>query len=73
VNASKGEWRARCDACGESYVLADWLALAMVTHVAPSWLDSHLTGWKPDELVEVRRCSKCGTSLARLRRVEQAP
>jgi RNA polymerase subunit RPABC4/transcription elongation factor Spt4 len=72
-STSKSEWRARCDSCGQSYLLADWLGLAMVTHVASAWLDSHLTAWKAEEIVEVRRCSHCGTSLSRLRRVDTTP
>jgi hypothetical protein len=65
--ASRSEWQAGCDRCGASYTLAGWLRLSMVTHVESTWLAAHVTGWRAEQIIEVRRCAKCKTALSRRR------
>jgi len=67
---AEGEWRARCDRCGDDYTLAAWTALPKVAEVEPAWLATHLTGWRADQVIEVRRCASCGASMSRRRPVE---
>ena len=64
------EWHAGCDRCGASYTLTGWLRLAMVTQVESTWLATHVMGWREDEVIEVRQCARCRTSLSRRRPVD---
>ena len=66
-SAIRSEWHVGCDRCGASYTLADWLDLSRVTLVESEWLAAHVTGWRADEVIEVRRCAKCATPLSRRR------
>jgi hypothetical protein len=62
------EWQAGCDRCGASYTLGGWLGLAIVAHVESAWLATHVMGWRAEEVIEVRRCARCGTAMSRRRR-----
>ena len=64
---TEGSWHTRCDRCGALYDLSGWLKLALVTRVESSWLAEHVTVWRADDVVEVRRCVRCERTVSRRR------
>lgn len=62
----------RCWRCGAAFDRAAWRRLAVVQRVDPPEIQHSLLNWPPGLAIEVRRCTKCGSHLARKALAAQA-
>jgi hypothetical protein len=56
---------ARCGGCSTSYDGIGWRALPLVTTMTGEAIANHVVKWPPGVAIEIRRCSRCGRSIAR--------
>jgi hypothetical protein len=54
-----------CGHCGTALGARAWGDLELVDQVSQGQLKEHVTSWPADARIEVRRCGRCGSPLAR--------
>jgi hypothetical protein len=57
--------RAACGGCATVYEPAAWLDLHVVSVLTGEAIAAHVVKWPGGVRIEVRRCSRCGRSIAR--------
>jgi hypothetical protein len=55
----------RCSRCGTAFDRAAWRLLTIVQRMDPPEIQLALLNWPAGLSIEVRRCTKCGSHLAR--------
>src|SRR5450432_1330038 len=60
-----GERPLRCGGCAASFEPHAWLALPLVAVLAGEAIASHVIKWPLGVRIEIRRCLRCGRSMAR--------
>ena len=55
----------RCGRCGRGFDDDAWRALDVVERIDGPRLEAIVTAWPEERAVEVRRCTSCGTAIAR--------
>jgi len=63
--AGGGERPLRCGGCAASFEPHAWLALPLVAVLAGEAIASHVIKWPLGVRIEIRRCLRCGRSMAR--------
>jgi hypothetical protein len=58
---------AVCSGCAAIYPLAIWTSLSLVQSIDASEIATLVRDWPEGVAIEVRRCSRCGGSIARKR------
>jgi hypothetical protein len=66
--AVEGAAVQRCWRCGSAFDRAAWRLLTVVERVDPPEIQRLLLNWPSHFKIEVRRCSGCGSGLARKER-----
>lgn len=64
--ASTPEPRKVCGVCGATYDGASWTALDSVGRMAARDIAPLVVTWKRTRDIDLRKCARCGTVLARL-------
>jgi hypothetical protein len=59
---------ARCGACASRYAQHAWRALPLVETLTPQTIAPLVVRWPAGVTIEIRRCSRCGGSIARAAR-----
>jgi hypothetical protein len=59
-----------CGACGAAYGDAEWQALAIAERLGASDVRRLVRDWPDAVCIEVRRCARCGHTIAAKRAVE---
>jgi hypothetical protein len=67
-----------CGQCRHAYSLSAWDALPRVQTLTADEVYRHVVEWREDRVIEVRSCSACGRSMARIverigERIGEAP
>lgn len=60
------EARKTCGTCGASYDGASWTALDSAGRMAAREIAPLVVAWKRARDIDLRKCARCGTVLARL-------
>src|SRR5438128_1113366 len=59
---------ARCGACASRFNAPAWRALPVVATLDPQSIAPLVLRWPAGASIEIRRCSRCGGSIARRKR-----
>jgi hypothetical protein len=62
-----------CNGCGTIYGEAGWRSLPLSERITPPAVRRLVSHWPEGFLIEVRRCSRCGRSIAAKRTIEEGP
>jgi hypothetical protein len=62
---------AVCAACAAIYPYAAWTSLSLVQSIEPAEIARLVRDWPVGVGIEVRRCARCGGSMARKRPVTE--
>jgi len=54
-----------CGGCAASFAPAAWLALPLVAVLAGDAIATHVVKWPKGVRIAIRRCPRCGRSMAR--------
>jgi hypothetical protein len=66
LGPGRGTERAvRCGGCGKAYEHPAWLALSIVGTLTGDAIAAHVVKWPHGVCIEIRRCARCGRSIAR--------
>jgi hypothetical protein len=60
----------RCGRCGRQHTAVRWSALELVDRMSASRVRGHVTVWRTESPIEVRRCDACGSPIARKQRAD---
>jgi hypothetical protein len=67
IHAAPSSNPTTCASCASVYTYATWAALALVHRIEAAEIARSVQHWPVGVVVEVRRCAKCGASIARKR------
>jgi hypothetical protein len=65
IEATQGFQTAVCAACAAIYPYAAWASLALVQRIDSAEIAQLVRDWPSDVSIDVRRCARCGGSIAR--------
>jgi hypothetical protein len=63
--AKAGDGSVQCGGCGRTYEPGSWLALPLVGTLNGEAIAAHVVKWPRGVRIEIRRCGRCGRSIAR--------
>jgi hypothetical protein len=55
----------RCGRCRQEYAADAWRRLAVVERILTGRIRALVTSWPEGIVIEIRRCTSCGASIAR--------
>ena len=55
---------ATCQHCATTYAEPTWMSLELVMRIDRAEIAHLVVDWPPCTIIEVRRCRKCGASIA---------
>jgi hypothetical protein len=64
-DGSGAEAPLRCGGCAASFAPAAWLALPLVAVLTGDAIATHVVKWPKGVRIAIRRCPRCGRSMAR--------
>ncbi len=67
-HADRTRARSRCGRCGADYEASVFADLVPVRTLARAELAEHVVHWPEGTVIDVRRCARCQTPIARLSR-----
>jgi len=63
--AGAGDRPVQCGGCSASFEPEAWGALALVAVLTGDAIATHVVKWPQGVRIEIRRCPRCGRSMAR--------
>src|SRR5580658_1928514 len=57
--------KVSCGSCASTFTELAWLALPLAEVLTAAAVSAFTVSWPPMRVIEVRRCSRCGRSIAR--------
>jgi len=64
-NEKGGERAIQCGGCAASFEPEAWARLSVVAVLAGDAIATHVVKWPNGVRIEIRRCPRCGRSMAR--------
>jgi hypothetical protein len=65
IEATEHSHTAVCAACTAIYPYAAWVSLSLVQRIDSSEIARLVRDWPSDVSIDVRKCARCGASIAR--------